>query len=98
MPKFENDEVAILQNLIPEWSQYNGEEVVIIKCIGLSEWKDSTSGKPVNLISYLISAPFINIRKPVICESSLRKKKPPEEEINWVEKLGLDKIKHLEKI
>jgi len=93
MNKFSIGEVAIIHGLVDDeiyqHAKYNGIEVTILKCVGLITY---TTG---DLVAYEISSPEL-WDNATVAEPMLRKKKPPEEDINWVEKLGLDKLKEIE--
>lgn len=83
MPKFKEGEVAILCNLIAESAKYNGEEVIIVEYLGMR-----TYGEYGTYELYSTKANFCNEIINNI-DYVLKKKKPPEEEIDWVEKLNL---------
>jgi len=90
MPKFEAGEIAIYRGVLDltentalDMLQRNGEEVLIISGLDVYHINDSPE--------YHIQ--FSDKRRAYVYPSELRKKKPPEENIDWVEKLGLDKLK-----
>lgn len=86
MDKFKINEIAIftpsLETCNPSLLERDGEDVQIIDPLG------ANLNFPRHFIP-MYGVRFSCGREAWAVEASLRKKKPPEENINWVEKLNL---------
>lgn len=86
MDKFRINEIAVyipsLKTCVPDMMERSGEDVQIIDPLGAN-----LSSAFQTVAKYGVK--FSCGREAWVNEEALRKKKPPEEKIDWVEKLNL---------
>jgi len=81
MAKFADGEIVVLCNLLDESAKYNGEEVTIIKHIGLVPWRFREGGA-VTQSTYLVTAHF-HAGASSVAEKCLKKIDPGNTLTTW---------------